>query len=165
MRVHGPNVSGFPTKQNSATKLSVVPGYRLQSALPVGPSITGNWFDPTNGQSGHVIQFEVLPNNVMLAIWFVFTPDGKGQNWLYSQGTYVPGKNVVTLPTFLSQGPKFPPNFNSADNVVKNWGTMTFTFDDCNHGRAAWTSVVPGYPPAGSFPIQRVTMPAGLSCQ
>jgi len=159
------NVSGFPATQNSAGKLSVTPGLRVATEYPLNASITGNWFDPTAGQSGHGMQFEILPNNGILAIWFVFTPDGKGQNWLYSQGAYVSGKNTVTLPTYLSQGAKFPPSFNSVDVVVKTWGTMTFTFDDCNHGHASWTSVFPGYPSAGSFPIQRITMPAGLSCQ
>jgi len=133
-------------------------------SITIGNYISGNWFDPTAGQDGHGVQFEVLPDNVILAIWFVFTPDGTGQTWLYAQGSYDPTSNTVTLPTFLSLGARFPPNFNHADNAVTPWGTLTIAFTDCNNGTLAWTSTMTGYPPSGSFPIARATSIAGTSC-
>jgi len=130
----------------------------------IGPGYSGNWSDPTPGKDGHGFQFEILPGNAILAIWFVFTPDGTGQTWLYSQGTYDPASNTVTLPAFLSAGPKFPPDYNVSDRHLTQWGTLTFTFTDCSHGTASWTSTAQGYPASGSFPIARVTTLAGLSC-
>jgi len=132
--------------------------------ITIGNYISGNWFDPTPGQEGHGVQLEILPGDGMLAIWFVFTPDGTNQTWLYAQGAYEPTGNTVTLPTYVSLGAKFPPNFNHADDVVTQWGTLTFTFADCNNGTLNWTSTAAGYPPGGSFPITRATSIAGISC-
>jgi len=132
--------------------------------ITIRPGISGNWDDPTVGQGGHGFQFEILPNNLIVAIWFVFTPDGTGQTWLFSEGSYNPGSNTVTLPTYISSGAKFPPNYNVNDRHLSLWGTLTFTFSDCDHGTASWTSTAAGYPPSGSFPIARVTQIAGTSC-
>ena len=134
------------------------------TSITIRPGISGNWADPTIGQDGHGFQFEILPNNGILVIWFVFTPDGTGQTWLYSQGTYDPTSNTVTLPTYVSVGQKFPPNYNVSDRHLTQWGTLTFTFTDCNRGTASWTSTAAGYPPSGSFPIARVTSIAGTTC-
>jgi hypothetical protein len=133
-------------------------------SITIRPGISGNWDDPTVGQEGHGFQFEILPSNGILVIWFVFTPDGTGQTWLYSQGTYNPASNTVTLPTYLSLGQKFPPNYKVSDRHLTQWGTLTFTFTDCNRGMASWTSTAAGYPPSGSFPIARVTSIAGTTC-
>jgi hypothetical protein len=134
------------------------------TSITIRPGISGNWDDPTVGQEGHGFQFEILPNNGILVIWFVFTPDGTGQTWLYSQGSYNPGSNTVMLPTYLSLGQKFPPNYKVSDRHLTQWGTLTFTFTDCNRGTASWTSTAAGYPPSGSFPIARVTSIAGTTC-
>ncbi len=134
------------------------------SAFTVRPGLSGNWSDPSTNQSGHGFQFEILPNNSMLAIWFVFTPDGSGQTWLYAQGDYDPTSDTVTLPTFLSLGAKFPPNYTHADDAVTQWGTMTFKFTDCGNGTMSWNSTTAGYPPTGTLPISRVTNIAGLAC-
>lgn len=134
------------------------------ASLTIRPGISGNWDDPTVGQQGHGFQFEILSDNRILAIWFVFTPDGTGQTWLYSQGSYDPASNTVTLPAYVSVGAKFPPNYNVSDRHLTQWGTLTFTFTDCNRGTASWTSTAAGYPPSGSFPIARVTSIAGTTC-
>jgi len=134
------------------------------AAFTVRPGLSGNWSDPTANQAGHGFQFEILPNNSMLAIWFVFTPDGSGQTWLFAQGNYDPASDTVTLPTYLSLGAKFPPNFTHADDIVTQWGTMTFKFTDCNNGTMNWNSTTAGYPPTGNLPISRVTTIAGLAC-
>ena len=133
-------------------------------SMTIRSGLSGNWDDPTVGQDGHGFQFEILPNNGILVIWFVFTPDGTGQTWLYSQGSYDPGSNTVTLPAYLSLGQKFPPNYKVSDRHLTQWGTLTFTFTDCNRGTASWTSTAQGYPPSGSFPIARVTSIAGTTC-
>lgn len=136
----------------------------VASTFTVRPGLSGNWSDPSLNQAGHGFQFEILPNNSMLAIWFVFTPDGSGQTWLYAQGDYDPASDTVTLPTYLSLGAKFPPNFTHADDTVTQWGTMTFKFTDCSNGTMSWNSTTAGYPPTGNLPIARVTTLAGTTC-
>jgi plastocyanin len=129
--------------------------------------ISGNWFNPTANQGGHGFQIEVLPNNGMLAIWFVFNPAGTAQNWIYAQGGYNPASNVTTLDAFLETGSAFPPNFDSSKLTATPWGSVKFTFTNCNNGTVDWTSnaasAAAGYGSV-SFPIQRLTSIAGAAC-
>jgi plastocyanin len=145
--------------------------------ITLGGYLSGNWFMPTQG-GGQGFQLEFTnANSDLLAIWFAFTPagstanDGSGQNWIYSQGAYDTTKNTVTIPAILLAGARFPPNFNPADvhrvpNDASTWGTITFTFTDCNNGTVSWHSDLAGYNNANDTPlaIQRLTQIAGTTC-
>ncbi len=162
-----PGTFGFFCEVHGAPGFGMNGTITINAVTPtftISPGLSGNWFDPTVNQAGHGFQFEILPNNNILAIWFVFTPDGSGQTWLYSQDSYDPTSNTVTMTAYLSHGAKFPPNFNRADDQVTPWGTVTFTFTDCSHGTMSWTSTAVGYPPTGNLPITRATSIAGLAC-
>ena len=132
------------------------------SPMTVGGYMSGNWYDPTQGGQGFQLEF-TEQNDTMLAIWFVYTPDGSGQNWIYAQGPYDLSKSSVTLPAEILTGGKFPPLFKSTDVHATPWGTITFTFTDCDHGTAAWNSSMPGYG-SGSMPIGRLTQVRGTTC-
>lgn len=133
------------------------------ASFTVGPGISGSWFNPL--QNGHGFAVEVLPTQPLsiLAYWFVFGPDG-GQAWVIGQGN-VEGDHAV-LQAFQGGGTggRFPPNFDPANVHTSPWGTITFTFTDCSHGRVDYDSTVAGYG-SGSFTINRLTTPAGLTCQ
>ena len=58
---------------------------------------------------------------------------------------------------------EFHTNFDPANVTQPPWGTLTFTFTDCNHGRVDFTSVVSGYG-TGHMDLTRLTQPAGLAC-
>lgn len=133
-------------------------------SIALGGYLSGNWFDPSPNQSGHGFQLEFTAQaNTVIAIWFVYPPNGGGQNWIYAQGTFDSTKNTVTIPAVLLDGPKFPPLYNSGDLQQTNWGTVTFTFTDCDHGTASWASTVNGYG-SNSIPIQRITSIQGTAC-
>ena len=123
--------------------------------------LSGNWYNPQ--QAGHGFQLEMATNNVMLAIWFVYAPDGSGQNWIYAQGTYDKTTNSATLPAIMLTHAKFPPNFVESDVQRTDWGTLTFSFSDCNNGTVTWNSPLQGYG-VGSLPITRLTQIAGTTC-
>ncbi|MGA9341801.1 MAG: plastocyanin/azurin family copper-binding protein [Rhodanobacteraceae bacterium] len=131
------------------------------SSFTVGGYISGNWYN--TAQSGQGFQIEAATNNTMVAIWFVFAPDGSAQNWIYAQGNYDTSSNTATLQAVLLTGAAFPPNFDSSDLTNTPWGTLTFTFSDCNNGTASWNSPLPGYG-IGSLPITRLTQIDGTSC-
>ena len=134
---------------------------------PIVGGISGNWFNPSANQGGYGFQIEVLPNNGLLAIWFVFNPAGTAQNWLFSQGSYTPGSSDVVLPVFLEQGGAFPPNFNGANITAPAWGSLELKFTDCNNGTAEYTpneAAVNAQYGHLQFPIQRVTSIAGATC-
>jgi plastocyanin len=133
---------------------------------PLGGYLSGNWYGGPS-QSGHGFQLEFTSqNNTAVAIWFVYSPDGAAQNWIYAQGPYDPTQSSVTLQAFLLTGGKFPnPPSNFDPNAVQktSWGTLSFQFSDCNNGTASWASTLPGYG-SGSLPIQRISQIAGTTC-
>lgn len=130
------------------------------SSFQITQGITGNWYDTS--ESGHGFGIEVLSGNQMLAEWYVYGPQG-GQAWIVGTGP-VSGDTAV-LQAFQGEGSggRFPPNFNAALVHDQSWGTITFTFSDCNNGTASWQPIAAGYLP-GSIPITRLTIPAGLAC-
>ena len=69
----------------------------------------------------------------------------------------------MTLPAILLTGARFPPNFLSSDVHQTPWGTITFTFTDCNTGTATWTPTLAGYT-GGTLAISRLTQIDGTTC-
>ena len=129
------------------------------STVAIGSGFTGAWFDPA--QSGHGLFVEVLPNNRLLAAWFTFNPAGTSQAWFTGVGTY--SGNTATITTVEQPtGGRWIPNFDPSQVVGNPWGTLTFTFSDCNHGRVDFSS--PGEYGTGSMNLTRLTQPAGLTC-
>ena len=128
------------------------------AAFTIGPGITGAWFDPA--QSGQGLFIEVLPANRFLAAWMAFDPSG-AQAWFQGTGTYSADTATIT-DVVQPSGGRWIPDFD-ASRVVRNaWGTLTFTFTDCNRGRVAFSSVA-GFG-SGSMQLTRLTMPVGLAC-
>jgi plastocyanin len=145
--------------------------------IKLGGYLSGNWYDPSLNQAGHGFQLEftnapgvTAGNKVLVAIWFVFTPDGNPQ-WVYGQGEWNPNTNTATIPAEIYTGAKFPPNYNFNDRqqltFPPGWGTMTFTFSGCNDGTASWdpspTALGMGYG-SGTLPLKRLTQIDGTTC-
>jgi hypothetical protein len=135
----------------------------LYGTFPPGtitPALTGSWYDPA--QSGHGLHIEVLPDYRFLAAWFTFDTTGTQQAWFMGVGTY--SGNTATVASVVQPvGGRWIPNFDAAEVVNRPWGTLTFTFTDCNHGRVDFDSTAPGYG-RGSMNLTRLTQPAGLAC-
>jgi plastocyanin len=129
------------------------------STFAIGPGITGAWYDPL--QSGHGLFLEVLPENRLLAWWFAFSPDGTQQSWFGGVGTY--SANTATMAVNLTTGGRWIPNFDPTKVVGNPWGTLNFTFTDCNTGRVDFASTYPGYG-SNHMDLTRLTLPAGLTC-
>jgi hypothetical protein len=147
--------NGVSPDATQAFTLTVVEG-----TVPITSGFTGNWFDPT--ESGHGFSVEVLPGNLLLAEWYVFGPDG-GQSWIVATGPITGNTAVLQGYQAVGSGALFPPNFNAADVQNQLWGTITFTFTDCNNGQVSWQPTATGYT-RGTIPISRLTMPAALTC-
>ena len=130
------------------------------SNVPITAGFTGAWYDPN--QSGHGIFLEVLPNNQILAWWFTFAPDGT-QAWFGNVGGIDPATNTATVEALKAQGGAWIPNFNPANVTQPIWGTLVFSFTDCDHGRVDFNSVAPGYG-QGHMDLTRITHINGLAC-
>jgi len=125
----------------------------------IAPGFTGSWFDPAQG--GHGLFVEVLPDNQFLAAWFTFNPAGTQQAWFIGTGTYS-GNTATVTSVIQPTGGRWIPNFDPSRVVNNTWGSLTFTFTDCNHGKVDFVST-PGYG-TGSMNLTRLTQPAGLAC-
>jgi len=128
------------------------------SISAIVPTFTGSWFDPA--QSGQGLHIEILPDKQFLAAWFTFNPAGTEQSWFVGTGSY--SGNTAIIPAVQPTGGRWIPNFNPAQVTNNNWGSLTFTFTDCNHGKVDFVSTL-GYG-VGSMNLTRLTQPAGLSC-
>jgi len=129
------------------------------SPIAIGPGFTGAWYDPA--QSGHGLFIEVLTDNRFYASWFAFNPQGTEQSWFTGVGTYS-GNSATIASVVMPTGGRWIPNFDPSQIVPNPWGTLTFTFTDCNHGRVDFNSIA-GYG-TGSMSLTRLTQPAGLTC-
>ena len=131
----------------------------IASAVDIGSGFTGAWYDPQ--QSGHGLFLEVLPQNRLLAFWFTFNPQGTQQSWFGGVGSYA--GDTATVPVALTTGGRWIPNFDASKVVNNPWGTLTFTFFDCNSARVDFASTYPGYG-TNHMALTRLTLPAGLAC-
>jgi len=135
-----------------------VSGVIIVRGFAIGPGVTGAWFDPA--QSGHGLFIEVLPANRFLAAWFTFDPEG-APTWFLGVGTYS-GNTADIGQVNQPGGGRWIPNFDPSRIVLNAWGTLKFTFTDCNRARVEFTS--PGKFGSGSMELTRLTLPAGLTC-
>ena len=124
----------------------------------ITPGLSGLWYN--QAQSGHGFDIQFPGNGVALAVWYTFDSVGKNV-WIIGQGTY--SGNKATLSAYTTSGGFFPPAFDSSKISKTQWGTLTFTFSDCNNAVAAWVPLVPGYV-SGTMPITRLSGIGGLSC-
>jgi hypothetical protein len=125
----------------------------------IDPGFTGSWYDPE--QVGHGLFVEVLPASQFLAAWFTFNPAGTAQSWFLGVGTYS-GNTATVSAVYQPTGGRWIPNFDPSRVVNHPWGTLKFTFTDCNHGKVEFASTA-GYG-AGSMNLTRLTQPTGLTC-
>jgi len=129
------------------------------TAFVITSGITGSWYN--TAQSGHGFNIEVLPGNVFLVYWYLF--DNSGNNfWLGGTSNGAVSGNSATVNLTQTTGGTYPP-LDPTKIMRSPWGTLTFTFTDCNNGTVAWTPSVAGFA-VGSMPIQRLTSVSGQSC-
>lgn len=128
-----------------------------QSLNVITPAYTGTWIN--NSQPGHGLIVEILTDNRILAWWFTYQPNG-GQAWFGGIGTY--SGNVATIQVIKAEGGRFLPNFDPSTISNPVLGTMELRFDSCTNGVVNY-QFGQGYG-SGSWPINRLTVAAGLSC-
>jgi plastocyanin len=153
------NVPGIVKYHDEVSKATGIIVVQAATQFAIGPGITGVWYDPA--QSGHGLVVEVLPDNRMLVEWYAFDPAGAQQSWLLGVGS-VNGNTATITAVDQPTGGRFIPNFDASKIVHNPWGSLTFTFTDCDHGKVDFASTA-GYG-SGSMNLTRLTRPAGVVC-
>jgi hypothetical protein len=118
------------------------------------------WYNPE--QSGHGVTVEVLGDDRILVVWYVFDQLGN-QIWLVGAGSY--SGSTATVDVTISELGLFPPEFNSDDVNSTLWGTLQFEFIDCNSVDFSWIPAADVDYPEGSMQMSRLTGIDGLTCQ
>ncbi len=147
-----PGVVSYHDEVSRTTGVIIVQG---GTGFAIGPGITGAWYDPS--QSGQGLHVEVLSDNRFYASWFTFNPAGT-QAWVTGVGTYS-GHTATITEVQLPTGGRFP-TFDPHEIVRNAWGTLRFSFTDCNHATMDFNSVAG----SGRMSLTRLTQPAGLIC-
>jgi plastocyanin len=156
---NAPGIVRYHDEVSGAAGLIAIQG---AVSLAINAGISGAWFNPA--QNGHGFMLEVLPGTPMrlLAAWLVFSPQGQS-SWIWAVGSVNGNQAVLQGVQTVGSGAQFPPNFNAAKVTEQPWGTLTFTFIDCDHGHVEWAATAPGYG-SGGMDLVRLTQPAGLTC-
>ena len=131
------------------------------SNLIITKSFTGGWYDPAKNGQGFLM--EIINSNSQkkaLTTWFTFDTAGN-QYWLIGVGAIE--NQSINFQMMLPEGGMFG-DLHNADNMTNTlWGTVKFTFSDCNHGTVSWNPVINGFD-SGSMPVTRNTVINNLNC-
>lgn len=123
-----------------------------------GSGYSGNWYDPSHDGEGWMIQ--VLENKRVLINWYTYDSLGN-QMWLTGVGALVNG-SVQIDEMLITEGGIFGPAFDPEDVELSVWGSLTFTFTDCQNAMLAYESIT-GFGSGTLNPV-RLTRVAGLEC-
>ena len=127
---------------------------RLSDVLMSG--ISGSWFDPAHDGEGLVIEL-YAPDSV-LVYWFTYGLD-EGQAWLFGLGKIVDSQ-IVMDPVYAPTGPSFGPDFDPADLMLNESGSLQLRVDcngiDYDYELGAFGN--------GARSVGRLTLLAGAQC-
>ncbi|MFU8830824.1 MAG: zinc-dependent metalloprotease family protein [Wenzhouxiangella sp.] len=154
----------FGSGHREVQRLVGIPGLPCGSPAsapqPDAPGVSGQWSDPNLDGQGWFLQ-EVEPGRIFAA-WFTYD-DNANQIWLVGTGSV--NGNVLQFDQMLTTGGTwFGEDFEAADVERRHWGSMTFTFNDCNSAVVDYASDAPGFGNGTMFP-QRITRLSDLECQ
>lgn len=132
------------------------------TAFWAGPAMSGAWFDPARSGEGWMI--EMQPDGTAVGVWFTYAPEGEaaGQRWVLASGGRVHADHIAFDSALVMSGARFGPGFDPADVEIAPWGTLDFTFADCNHGELQFEG--PAAYGSGTRSFQRSIALADTGC-
>ena len=131
-------------------------GYR---GFVVSAGQTGSWYNPSRDGEGFFLQ--VLSDTEVVVYWFTYDSEGK-QVWMTGVGL-IEG-NKITFPELVAPvGGKFGPDFNPDDVSYPVWGSLKFTFSDCDSAEVGYDG--PKGFGDGDLDVVRLTGLWGLGCR
>lgn len=132
-------------------------------AAAVEPSYSGSWYRPSESGSG--FNLEIFEEERALLYWYTYDDAGEPV-WLYSEGA-IDGDRI-DFDVYYADGMRFS-DLDTADKVNRPWGTLTMTFQDCDHATISYESTLEGLPhsPVGArdLPVERLVNLLGLPCR
>jgi len=139
--------------------------------LPIDGYMSTSWYSPDHGGEGMTVQvYDNGPsdtgNRTFAAGWYASDATGR-PFWLLAQGTMPVGATSVQTTAYYTNGGGFAGSAGNA--TVNTWGTVTFTFQDCNHMHFTYNgqtdATTAGPSGSGSRDWIRVANENGLACE
>lgn len=122
-------------------------------------SKSGPWFVATRSGEGWFV--EELAGGVTVVYWFTYDPQGN-QAWTVGAGVR-DGERLVVDQQTITRGTRFGSGFDPAAVQRTRWGSIEFTFTECNKADFRYASVLPGYD-ANARTATRLGMLASAPC-
>ena len=107
----------------------------------VGEELSGSYFDPTRDGEGCQLTRERDMVNFVLSCYFY---DQGEQFWLIGAGVLVNGQ-IIFSEMLITSGADYGSEFDPADVVRANWGSMVMTWANCNNAELELIPVLPGF--------------------
>jgi hypothetical protein len=134
-----------------------------RTAAAVDPSYSGSWYRPAESGSG--FNLEVFSDERALLFWYTYDDDGQPV-WLYSEGD-IDGERI-DFTVYYSDGMTFS-DPDTADEVKREWGTLTMQFLGCDDATITYQSTLTGldHSPVGArtLPVERLVNIDTLPCR
>lgn len=117
----------------------------------------GGWI--VVGHSHEGITIDVTTNGQVVVYWMTYDNQGN-QVWLFGMSDEIV-ESEINLAMSRYSGPQFGPDFNPADVVGEQWGTLKIRFIDCTHAEASYESLFGN----ADIALERIYFSNGANCQ
>ncbi len=126
---------GFTNGEIDLIKITKPSSY-VTNTSDIDSCLNGSFYN--TDQSGHGIIVEVLGDLAerLLVTWFTYDTQGN-QFWLLSTGNIT--GNQATLEAISISNNNFPPNFDTNQNNLLNWGEIKIVKQDNNNITLSWS--------------------------
>ncbi len=122
---------------------------------------SGIFSDPN--RSGEGVFVQVLNSGQVVIVFYTYTPDGK-QFWYLGSNGQINGNTITADMKYPAQTTGFGSQFNSNEIDLQPWGTISMVYQPgCNNITINYNSIIAGFG-NGSYSYQRLTRPAGTTC-
>ncbi len=122
----------------------------------IQPGISSSWYDPAHDGEGFLIQ--VLPNERAVMYWYTYDAEG-AQDWFFAPGE-VRGNRLEFPTLYRASGGEFGPGFNPDKITLKNVGSASFVWSDCDNGNMSYRLGAR----QGRMELSRIVKLLGVSC-
>lgn len=172
-----PTLAGYTAGSANVTRLTATEGEpcALGAASAATPVATpkavapqagsgGLWYNAAASGQGWVLSVAPPPAERYTITWYTMEPAPSTRPvWMIGSTNAPDANNALNFNLLVLDGTSFMPDFNAANLVQRQWGSLRLEFDSCNAGTISWTPTIAGYT-AGSMPVTRLTATAGVPC-
>ena len=122
---------------------------------------SGEYYSPERNLEGFFVEVVQRENDRAIVVsWYTY--DLGRQMWLVGVAPVTDGAMSVDIPMEVFSGTDFGDAFSTDEVQREDWGTIAFSFPDCESAKVKYSSELDFG--AGSISLTRVTHLVGVAC-